>query len=99
MEIEVDIGEVQSVAKVTACSGFDWDLYGNWGWVAYTKNFCFSCYVRDAVSLSKRVAQMTYNSLTSTKVKFSEQGGKRFKEKERCELMVKGKMLLLCSCR
>ena len=30
MEIEVDIGEVQSVAKVTACSGFDWDLYGNW---------------------------------------------------------------------
>ena len=42
---------------------------------------------------------LSYNSLTYTKVKFSEQGGKRFKEKERCELMVKGKMLLLCSCR
>ena len=42
---------------------------------------------------------LSYNSLTYTKVKFSEQGGKRFKEKESCELMVKGKMLLLCSCR
>ena len=40
-QLLADIGEVQSVAKVTTCSRFDWDLYGNWGWGAYTNNFWY----------------------------------------------------------